>query len=260
VAYYGKNLGGVHLPMNFHLMLRLWDADTVAALVQEYEDALPRGAWPNWVLGNHDNPRVATRLGLAQARVAAMLLFTLRGTPMLYYGDEIGMEDGTISPEQVQDTCAMYVSADGTSRDPARTPMQWNGSRHGGFTIGEPWLPVSANCSDVNVQAEKDDPLSMLTLYRRLIGLRRNDPALQRGSWKPLCVQGGAFVYVREADGRRLMIALNMTDEPHAILLQRRLSQGRIVLSTHLDRDEEPVADELDLRADEGVIIKLKVP
>ena len=99
MAYYGKNLGGLHLPMNFHLMLRPWDAGTVASLVQEYEDALPRGAWPNWVLGNHDNPRLATRLGLAQARVAAMLLLTLRGTPLLYYGDEIGMEDGAIPPE-----------------------------------------------------------------------------------------------------------------------------------------------------------------
>jgi alpha-glucosidase len=258
IAYYVKDFGGVHLPMNLHLMLRPWDAETVAALVQDYEDALPRGAWPNWVLGNHDNSRVATRLGLAQARVAAMLLFTLRGTPLMYYGDEIGMEDGTIAPEQVQDICATTVPGDGTGRDPARTPMQWDDSPHGGFTTGEPWLPVSANCSDVNVKTEKDDPRSMLTLYRRLIGLRREHPALAGGAWKPLCVQGGAFVYLRVAGARRLMIALNMTGEPHVILLQRPLREGRVMLSTHLDRAEEPVGNELDLRADEGVIVELR--
>jgi alpha-glucosidase len=179
---------------------------------------------------------------------------------MLYYGDEIGMEDGTIPRERLRDICAMAIPANGWGRDPARTPMQWDGSPHAGFTIGEPWLPVSPNCSDVNVETEKDDPLSMLTLYRRLIELRRGNPALTRGDWKPLCVQGGAFVYLRVAGAHRLMIALSMTDEPHAILLERRLRGGRILLSTHLDRGEEPVENELDLRADEGVIVELNAP
>ena len=258
MAYYGKNLGGVHLPMNFHLMLRPWDAETVASLVQEYEDALPRGAWPNWVLGNHDNPRLATRLGLAQARVAAMLLLTLRGTPLLYYGDEIGMEDGAIPPEKALDVWEKGMPGQGMGRDGARTPMQWDGSEHAGFTAGAPWLPVTANFSEINVEAERDDPLSMLTLYRRLIGLRRDHQALQRGAWKPLCVQGDALIYLRKAEDRRLLIALNIGSEPCAILLDDRLSGGRILLSTHLDRDAERVADELDLRADEGVIVELR--
>jgi alpha-glucosidase len=255
MAYYGRDLGGVHLPMNFHLMLRSWDAETVAALVQEYENALPRGAWPNWVLGNHDNPRLATRLGLSQARVAAMLLLTLRGTPLLYYGDEIGMEDGAIPPEQALDVWEKGMPGQGMGRDGARTPMQWNSSEHGGFTTGEPWLPVSPNFSEVNVEAERDDPLSMLTLYRRLIEVRRGHPALLIGEWKPLCVQGDAFLYFREAEDHRLLVALNMGPEPRAILLEKGLSSGRILLSTHLDRDSEPVAERLDLRADEGVIV-----
>ena len=258
VAYYGEDLGGVHLPMNFLLMLRSWDAETVAALVQEYENALPRGAWPNWVLGNHDNPRVATRLGLAQARVAAMLLFTLRGTPLLYYGDEIGIEDGTIAPEQVRDLCAMTAPGADGGRDAARTPMQWDASTHAGFSTCEPWLPVSPNCSDVNVETEKDDPCSMLTLHRRLIRLRRDDPALVGGAWKPLCIQGGAYVYLRVAGTRRLMIALNMTEEPCALLLADWLRGGRVLLNTHLDRSDEVVAEDLELRADEGVIVELR--
>jgi alpha-glucosidase len=260
MAYYGKDLGGVHLPMNFHLMLRSWDAETVAALVQEYEDALPPGAWPTWVLGNHDNPRVATRLSLPQARVAAILLFTLRGTPLMYYGDEIGMEDGTIPPERVVDVFATSAPGSGMGRDGARTPMQWDASANGGFSSGEPWLPVSPNCSDVNVETEKDDPLSMLTLYRRLIGLRRDDPALVGGAWKPLCVQGGAFVYLRVAGPRRLMIALNTTDEPCALLLADRLRGGRVLLSTHLDRADEVIAEDLELRDDEGLIVELRAP
>ena len=97
----------------------------------------------------------------------------------------------------------------------------------------------------------------MLTLYRRLIGLRRDDPALVGSAWKPLCVQGGAFGYLRVAGSRRLMIALNMTDQPCALLLADRLRWGRILLNTHLDRDGEAVEDELDLRADEGVIVEL---
>jgi alpha-glucosidase len=257
MAYYGNNLGGVHLPMNFHLMLRSWDAETVAALVQEYEKALPRGAWPNWVLGNHDNPRLATRLGLAQARVAAMLLLTLRGTPLLYYGDEIGMEDGVIPPGKALDVWEKGMPGQGMGRDGARTPMQWDSSDHAGFTTGEPWLPVSPNFSEINVETDKDDPLSMLTLYRRLIGLRREHPALLAGEWQPLCIQGDTLVYLRQAEKARLLIALNMGSEPCAILLERGLSGGRILLSTHLDRDAEPVTKELELRPDEGVIVEL---
>ena len=91
VAYYGKDLGGAHLPFNFQLIHATWRAPVIAKLVIDYEGALPAGGWPNWVLGNHDQPRIAARVGEAQARVAAMLLLTLRGTPTMYYGDEIGI-------------------------------------------------------------------------------------------------------------------------------------------------------------------------
>jgi alpha-glucosidase len=257
MAYYGRNLSGVHLPMNFHLMLRPWTAESVAALVEEYEHALPRGAWPNWVLGNHDNVRPASRLGLEQARVAAMLLLTLRGTPVLYYGDEIGMEDSEIPRERIVDVWEKNMPGQGLGRDPARTPMQWDGSAHGGFTTGEPWLPASPNASDVNVAAEAADPLSILTLYRRLLALRRAEPALATGCWRSLLVQEGAFIYMRETEHRRFMIALNMTDEPQTMLSRRSLGAGRILISTHLDRDMEEVSGELDLRGDEGVVLEV---
>src|ERR1700754_2125643 len=125
IAYYGESLSGVQLPFNFQLLFTAWKASAVAALIDEYERALPTGAWPNWVLGNHDQKRIATRVGRRQARVAAMLLLTLRGTPTLYYGDEIAMRDVPIPPDRVQDPFEKNVPGLGHGRDPSRTPMQW---------------------------------------------------------------------------------------------------------------------------------------
>ena len=125
VRYYGAGGEGAHLPFNFHLIGVESTPAAIAALVERYEAALPEGAWPNWVLGNHDQPRVASRLGPGRARAAAMLLLTLRGTPTLYYGDELGLEDADVPPERV-------VDPDG--RDPERSPMPWTGAPGRGFT------------------------------------------------------------------------------------------------------------------------------
>jgi alpha-glucosidase len=193
---------------------------------------------------------------MAQARVGAMLLLTLRGTPFLYYGDEIGMEDLRIDPRDVHDPREMNVPGQGLGRDPARGPMQWDGSEKAGFTTGEPWLPVAANASRINVAAESEDPTSMLTLYRRLIALRKAEPALVAGAWPPLQASGDGFVYSRQHGERQFLVALNMAPEPLAVLLPKQ-DQGRILLSTHLDREGETVSDEIDLRADEEVVVRL---
>src|SRR5207237_2295339 len=127
VAYYGRDLRGVHLPFNFALLQAPWAARSLVRLIDEYEAALPEGGWPNWVLGNHDRPRIASRVGLTQARVAAMLLLTLRGTPTIYYGDEIGMANVEVPPELVCDPLGRSFPALG--RDGARAPMRWDGNR-----------------------------------------------------------------------------------------------------------------------------------
>ena len=157
-----------------------WEARKIEAAVNEYEGALPSYGWPNWVLGNHDNSRIATRVGKEQARNAAILLLTLRGTPTMYYGDEIGMEDVTIPAGQVQDPQEKNIPGKGLGRDPERTPMQWDASENAGFTSGEPWLPVMDNYREINVEEEEKDEGSMLQLYKRLIKLRVSEPALQR--------------------------------------------------------------------------------
>ena len=136
MAYYGKEAPGFHLPFNFHLIKSPWDPQVIAALIEQYEGALAGGAerWPNWVLGNHDRSRVASRIGPAQARVAAMLLLTLRGTPTIYQGEEIGMADVPIPTQCLRDPWEKNVPGLGLGRDPERTPMQWDASGNAGFT------------------------------------------------------------------------------------------------------------------------------
>src|SRR6185503_14487766 len=151
---------------------RPWEARTLGAAIEAYEAMLPTFGWPNWVLGNHDKSRVASRVGPAQARVAAMMLLTLRGTPTLYYGDEIGMRDVPIPAERVRDPFEKNVPGLGLGRDPERTPMQWDGSGGAGFTTGEPWLPLADDVAAVNVEMQRDDTRSLLALYRRLLALR----------------------------------------------------------------------------------------
>ncbi|HWG86010.1 MAG TPA: alpha-amylase family glycosyl hydrolase, partial [Deinococcales bacterium] len=159
VRYYGLDLDEAHLPFNFHLLQqREWSAGALRALVEHYEAVLPPGAWPNWVLGNHDNSRIASRLGPQVARVAQMLLLTLRGTPTLYYGDEIGMRDVPVPPELTQDPQGKFAYEH--SRDPERSPMQWDATRNAGFSAGDPWLPLAADYRAVNVEAARADERS----------------------------------------------------------------------------------------------------
>src|SRR5262249_2707993 len=169
VAYYGKDLGGAHLPFNFQLLFTAWTAEAIARLVREYEAALPPGGWPNWVLGNEDRRRIAAGVGTAQARIAAMLLLTLRGTPTLYYGDELGMAGTAIASEAMQDPWEKNEPGLGLSRDPSRTPFQWDATANAGFTSGRPWLPLDPAYPMYNVATLRADSTSILTLYQRLI-------------------------------------------------------------------------------------------
>jgi len=210
------------------------------------------------VLGNHDKPRTASRVGAAQARVAAMLLLTLRGTPTLYYGDEIGMHDVPIPAHLVQDPFEKNVPGLGLGRDPVRTPMQWTNAESAGFTTGKPWLPLADDFKSVNVSALRDQAASILTLYHRLIKLRRSDPALSVGEFAPLPADDDLIAYVRKAGERRLLIVLNLGSEARSFNLSDLEARASLLLSTHLDRNQEYSRDQLQLRADEGVIVELR--
>ena len=254
--YYGVGTPGVHLPFNFQLVDAPWDARGLSAMIAAYEAALPTGGWPNWVLGNHDRPRVADRLGEAQARVAAMLLFTLRGTPTLYYGDELGLGRVEIPPALVQDPRELREPGLGLGRDPVRTPMPWDETVNAGFTTGVPWLPLSPDWVERNVASQTRAPGSMLALHRSLLALRRSRAALSVGDFALLDVggSGGVLAYERRHDGDRLLVALNLGRAPQELTLPAWAHHAQTLLST-LDGAPCEIGERLRLRPDEGVVL-----
>jgi alpha-glucosidase len=244
--YYGRAQPGVHLPFNFQLIEAPWNARALARLIADYEAALPPGGWPNWVLGNHDRPRIASRVGQAQARIAAMLLLTLRGTPTLYYGDELGLEDVAIPPDRVRDPRELREPGLGLGRDPVRTPMPWDDSAQAGFTTGVPWLPLGPDWRTRNVAAEAVAPGSPLALHRALLALRRAHPALAIGDFALIEAEGDVLAYERRLGDERIVVALNLGGEAQPFVLPA----GRLLLST---LPGMPAATHL--RPDEGVIL-----
>lgn len=252
VSYYGAD-SGVHLPFNFALIFADWTAPALRDLIRRYEALLPEGGWPNWVLGNHDQPRIASRVGDAQARVAMMLLLTLRGTPTLYYGDEIGMRDVPIPPDRVRDPWEINVPGLGEGRDPCRTPMRWAAGPNAGFCPHgvEPWLPMGGDLDTINVAAQVKDPHSMLSLTQALLTLRRERAALRAGGYEAVEAEGEALVVRRARGADAVTVALNLSGRE-----VRVAARGRVLVSTH------PGAGgpfEGVLRPDEGVVLDSSV-
>jgi glycosidase len=206
------------------------------------------------VLGNHDRPRVAARLGHAQARVAAMLLLTLRGTPTLYYGDELGLADVEILPAEVRDPRELREPGLALGRDPVRTPMPWDASSNAGFTTAKPWLPLNADWPTRNVAQMTAEPQSILMLYRRLLATRRTHLALSIGDFALLDAEGDVLAYERRHGAERLIVALNLGGRPLRLALPDWANQCRPLLGTI---DDAMMAGDgmLRLRADEGVIL-----
>jgi alpha-glucosidase len=261
--YYGSGRDELHLAHNFVFLHQPWKPEAFRSVVDEYTALLPADAWPAQFLGNHDHSRAASRYdeggnGPARARVGAMMVLTLRGTPFLYYGEELGMLDGEIPPERV-------VDVDG--RDPERTPMQWDASPGAGFSLPgggaappEPWLPVAASAERINVEVEREDPTSMLSLCRRLIWYRKGSEALRSGSYRSLPdVPESLYAFVREAPEERLLVVLNFGGAPvHWPAGSELGDSARIELSTDPARQPGPVGlPDLVIAGDEGVVLRL---
>jgi alpha-glucosidase len=253
--YYGGERRGVHLPFNFQLIDTPWEVHSLASVITNYEAALPPGGWPNWVLGNHDRPRVATRRGQAQARVAAVLLLTLRGTPTLYYGDELGLSDVMIESSQVRDPRELREPGLALGRDPVRTPMSWDSSENAGFTNAKPWLPLHVDWLTRNVARMTEDPQSILTLYRRLLALRRDRLALSVGDFGLLNVEDEILVYERRQEAERLIVALNLGERQHRLQLPDWARGSRLLLST-IEDAALVESGTLLLRSNEAVVLE----
>ncbi|MGH8915552.1 MAG: alpha-amylase family glycosyl hydrolase [Acidimicrobiia bacterium] len=251
-SYYGEAFDQLHMPFNFHLMAAEWNVPSVRAVVESVLWNVPVGGWTNWTLGNHDEMRVASRLGEHYTGIAALLLLTLRGTPFLYYGDELGMVEATIGARDRRDPWGHSV--DYLSRDGARTPMPWSSGPNAGFTEGnaEPWLPIGEGHVERNVETELADPGSLLNLYRRLLDLRRGSTALRRGSFltHPASTDQ-VLVYRRESDDETMTVALNFGEEEAA----PSVGGCTVVFSTADPVRSERASDSIRLGPFEGVVL-----
>jgi alpha-glucosidase len=258
--------GLLHLTFNFDFTHQRWSPAAFQNAVLRYERLLPEGGWPSLVLSNHDISRQASRYGgrnpTAHAKVAAAMLLTLRGTPFLYQGEEIGMRDGRIPRSEIQDPPGKKYWPLYAGRDPCRTPIPWTAEPGAGFTTGKPWLPLNPDYRKVNVQAQLDDPDSVLSFYRKLIWLRKKSPALHSGGFQsPLPHPDRALVFLREAGNQTMLVGLNFFDQPTKVPLEESLARGpwKKVLSScdaHFDGDAGAGNTVLALQSNEAAIWK----
>jgi alpha-glucosidase len=211
--FYGKGDDELHLAFNFPFTFSALEADALRGVVEATQAALPQQAWPVWMLSNHDIARFPTRMAAGddrKARAALFLLLTLRGTPVLYYGDELGMPQADVAPERERDVAG---------RDGARTPLPWNGSWR------DPWLPLTADVAPVARQREDD--ASFLSYCRSLIAQRRANPDLVGGAYETLAAPDGVWAF-RRGEGTR--VAVNLTDETVEALGKRLAPWEGVIL------------------------------
>jgi alpha-glucosidase len=246
-----------YAPFNFSLLTLPWRADVHKKYIDSFDKELRNEYIPCYVLGNHDRPRVASRIGEAQARIAAILEITLRGLPFIYYGEEIAMTDTNIAKDAIQDPFEKLSPGLGLGRDPQRTPMQWNSQAFAGFSTAETWLPVNQSFPAINVRAEEKDRNSMLTMYKLLIKLRKHHPSLREGNYIPLPHPAeNIFAFIRESIDEKILILLNFDEKVKPLSLAYR---GKVLLSTAGTVNEDSILDlhEYQLSGNEGTILLL---
>jgi alpha-glucosidase len=229
VRYIGDDK--LHAAFNFKYLRSSWWARAFYQAILHWEKLLPEGAWPNYVLNNHDVNRSATRYARGEdddrLKVAAAMLLTMRGTPFLYYGEEIGMRDVNLAHDQIMDPVGRRFWPFFKGRDGCRAPMQWSAAPNAGFSpLGvETWLPVHPDFKTRNVMEQQADPDSLLNWYKRLVGARKTHPALRTGAFIPV-TDGTNFIlsYLRQADAETLLVALNFSSRRQQLVLGREFS------------------------------------
>ncbi|RVT90414.1 alpha-amylase family glycosyl hydrolase [Sphingomonas crocodyli] len=243
----------VHLPFNFQLIETEWDARGLHAMISAYLESLPAHGWPNWVMGSHDAPRIAARLGEPQARIATMMLLTLRGTPTLYQGDELAIGQVVIPRDRIRDPQDLRQPDLGIGRDRSRTPMPWGEGAFADFSTAEPWLPLNPDWPTRNVASQEEDPGSMLHFVRRILALRRAEPALAVGSMTLLDMHEDLIAFERRHDSEHLLVVLNLGTRDWRLPVPPGYRAGDVLASTLTVR---AVDDRIG--PDEGLIIRLE--
>lgn len=260
-TYSGHGEDELSLAFNFSFLWTWWDPQAFREQVETIERLLPPRAQPTYVLSSHDAPRHRSRFddatwGDARARLAAMMLLTLRGTPFLYYGEEIGMRDGMIPSERICDPVGKRFPP--LNRDPERTPMQWTAGRNAGFsTAPDTWLPLGPDAERINVAAQEANAGSLLHFYRRLIWYRKQDACLTEGAYRSIDGPPGTYVYERSLPNEKVVVALNFESRRQTLSL-RHAGEAELEISTELTRQSGPVAlAGLELGPLEGVVVRL---
>jgi alpha-glucosidase len=208
----------LHAAFNFEFTWSKFNPASYARHILAWEDLYAKhGIWPNYVLGNHDVSRMASRHTRSEQdrrlKLLMAMLLTLRGTPYLYYGEEIGMRNITLRRDQIMDPPGKKFWPLYKGRDGYRSPMQWDDSQYAGFSFAEPWLPVHPNYRARNVEAQLADPESLLNFTKKLIEVRREQEALQHGDFQLLTTQPtDSLAYLRMDDERTFLVALNFKD------------------------------------------------
>jgi alpha-glucosidase len=255
--------GYLHAAFNFQFTHNSWDARRFLETINRWDALNTGGGWPTYVLGNHDFPRPGTKYGRGEhderLKVAAAMLLTLRGTPYIYYGDEIGMRDIAIKrKEDVLDPIGRQFWPFNKGRDGCRSPMQWDDSLNGGFSSGLPWLPLHENYIKRNVESQLQDPDSLLNFYRNLLHIRKNHIALRRGSFNLLTSPAkDVIAYQRIAEEETLLVALNFADRSRVLDFSDPVfDHWELLLSNTRQAFSASGSAKLRLAANEALILK----
>lgn len=253
---YGAD-ASVSAPFFFEGFRLPWHAELFGTTFHEYCTMLEGGEIPVFGISNHDQPRIASRLSQEQARLMALMQLTLPGIPLVYYGDEIGMEDGNLSADELRDQFDALKGGMG-GRDPERTPMQWDDSEYAGFGDVKPWLPIHANKETVNVARQLFDHDSLLMIHRALLAFRSMNDLMKYGSFETMFVGNGyVFAYKREYEGKRYYTALNFDNTPQFVTMPE---MGKVVYATHpVDLPELADDRSITLRPYEGILVEATV-
>ncbi|MCW7480046.1 alpha-glucosidase [Leptospira kanakyensis] len=250
-TYCGRN-DELHLAFNFMFLFSPWKAERFFQIVKDFESALGDDNWPNYTLSNHDFPRHITRYEKgadtkARAELAACMMLTLRGTPFLYYGEEIGMKRQKVAYNKIQDPVGKRYWPFHPGRDPERIPMPWNGSETTGFTTGKPWLPLYEDANTVNVESQKEDPDSLFFTYKKLIQLRKERKSLRKGKLKIHLSPDKQVLYYRRREGKEeTYIFLNFSSKPVSVSYPRKWDLNQILFSTKNRTSSFELEKELD--------------
>ena len=259
--FLGNKLDALNLGFDFSLVFASWSARKYFKRIKEQYQHLQKGDWATILFSNHDLKRAYSKFRnkgtrLAKVKIQAALMFTFKGTPFIYYGEEIGMENAKLLKTEIQDRLGIRYWPFYKGRDGARTPMQWNNTINGGFSLGKPWLPANENLQLVNVESQLNKNDSLLNFYRSLIQLRKNNRIFQAGDFELVSHSKNILVFKRLLENDSLYVALNFSRFSKVC---SRYCTRNIVHITHNRRNEEEYIDRVKLRPFEGVILHNKM-